>query len=80
MIFKYMQVTLFSVNDFEEANLNNEIGCGSFGTVHKLKSNKDNLDYAAKIIRDYNQDEFLSEIEVISKLCHPTLVRFHGIV
>ena len=77
------QVTIFDATDFEEPTVKNIIGRGSFGVVHKLKRVKDNIYYAVKImVGDSNldiQDKLSSEINVISKLSYPCLLKFHGI-
>ena len=78
-----MNGIIFHHQDFEDATYVNRIGNGSFGIVHKLKRKTDNNYYAVKIINgeDNNElrDDFISEIQVISKLSYPTLLKFHGI-
>ena len=78
-----MEVTIYEVNDFEDPNVHNMIGRGGFGTVHKLKSKKDNIYYAVKIMFGENvitvQDTMMAEVKIISQLSYPTLLKFHGI-
>lgn len=61
------------------------VGSGSFGTVYKVKDNKTGNIYAAKISKIYltqcNDDEVKNierEISIISKLNHPSIIKFIG--
>lgn len=58
---------------------------GEFGMVHKAiyKSTADSkgVEVATKTIKaNQATDDFLKEMEVMSRLIHPNIVQFHGLV
>lgn len=63
----------------------NKIGMGSFGKVYKVKRKKTGKIYSAKIsidsINDTSDDSIknlISEINIISKLNHPCILKYFG--
>lgn len=58
---------------------------GEFGTVYKgiyrRSADSKGIDVAVKTIKaNQATDDFLKEMRVMSKLIHPNIVRFHGLV
>ena len=73
----------FNISDYEFQP--QEIGNGSFSKVYLVRNNKDNQQYAAKVINvgknfDGNEQKmFLRESLILSKLNHHSIVKFFGI-
>ena len=65
------------IRDF---NIENKIGYGGFGTVLKVKNKLDKKEYAVKIINmnSENADIVLREVENLSLLNHPNIIRYFG--
>lgn len=53
------------------------LGCGNFGSVHR--GQWDGAVVAVKILANCNQADVKREIEQMSRLHHPRLVRFYGV-
>ena len=65
--------------------LQNRIGKGSFGKVYKMKKNLSDEIYAAKVLindidslSDDELSDFVRELNIISKLNHPSVLKFIG--
>ena len=81
-ISKEKEEQSFDLNDYI---LQNKIGSGSYGKVYKVKEKKTGLIYAAKIAIEELDENYISdiktlsrEINIISKLNHPSVLRFIG--
>ena len=79
-ISKEKEEQSFDLNDY---TLQNKIGSGSYGKVYKVKEKKTGLIYAAKIAIEELDENYISdiktlsrEINIISKLNHPSVLRF----
>ncbi len=64
-------------NFFEEYELKEKLGEGSYGCVYKVIQKKTNYLRAVKAIKKKNvdKDEFLNEIEVLKTLDHPNIIK-----
>tara|TARA_A100001015_G_C14997032_1_gene716646 strand:+ start:56 stop:1105 length:1050 start_codon:yes stop_codon:yes gene_type:complete len=70
-------VSKFSQN----INFYENIGSGSFGNVFKCFHQLDKNDYAIKIVPVYNdikKDKYIGEVQMMSKLDHPNIVRYYN--
>ena len=76
-------IQIFNLKDFEEPIYPNLIGIGSFGSVYRLKSLKNNDVFAVKILFIQEDEDFIerffSDIHICILLSHPTLLKIHGI-
>ena len=74
---KDMLTTSRFLRDF---NIENKIGYGGFGTVLKVNNKLDKKNYAVKIINmnHENTDIVLREVENLSLLNHPNIIRYFG--
>lgn len=75
--FPVESVSKFSQN----INFYENIGSGSFGNVFKCFHQLDKNDYAIKIVPVYNdikKDKYMGEIQMMSKLDHPNIVRYYN--
>ena len=69
----------YNRNIFHNFKINNIIGSGSFGTVYEITSLIDNCDYALKkTIYSKNYRKWNIEANILSKLNHPNIVRYHS--
>ena len=70
-------VRLKANNFFEEYDLKEKLGEGSYGCVYKVIQKKTNYLRAVKAIKKKNvdKDEFLNEIEVLKTLDHPNIIK-----
>ncbi|OMO66817.1 hypothetical protein CCACVL1_20983 [Corchorus capsularis] len=88
--FKQPNQSVLSINDQEdlyipwsELDLKEEIGAGSFGTVHRAEFR--GCEVAVKILieQDFHAErfrEFLREVAIMKRLRHPNIVLFMGAV
>ena len=60
---------------FEKIEL---IGCGSFSDVYTIKNKETNEIFVAKILKAKNQENFLKEVNILSQLNHPSIMKFIG--
>lgn len=75
----------FEISDYKLTN--HLLGEGTYGKVYIVKNNKENKDYAVKILRiipeigftSENQKIFLRESTILQKLDHKSIVKFIGI-
>jgi serine/threonine protein kinase len=71
---------LLRLNDNETCLVISELGRGTFGQVYLVE--KDNIQYALKIITERTEDKCIGsliEIDVMNRLVHPNIVTSHGI-
>ncbi|KAK1374609.1 putative serine/threonine-protein kinase [Heracleum sosnowskyi] len=80
----YFGVPVFSYKDLEEATQkfdpSKELGDGGYGTVYHGKL-KDGREVAVKRLYENNfkrQEQFMNEIEILTRLRHPNLVLLYG--
>jgi len=68
------------MKNIDEASITiqGQIGKGSFGIVYKANSNEHGI-VAVKTYNDFDREKDLKEIEVLSKLNVPNVIRFYGI-
>ena len=64
-------------NFFDEYDLKEKLGEGSFGTVYKVIQRKTNYLRAVKAIKKkyVDKDEFLNEIELLKTVDHPNIIK-----
>ena len=62
------------------------MGCGSFGSVYKIRSKETQLLYAAKgfvketaYSSENGKESLMNEIEVLRTFDHVNLMKFHGV-
>uniref|UniRef100_H2ZIU4 Tyrosine-protein kinase n=1 Tax=Ciona savignyi TaxID=51511 RepID=H2ZIU4_CIOSA len=67
--------------DFNELDFHSELGSGQFGVV-KLATIRGKQYVAVKIMKEgtMEEDQFIEEAEVMTKLTHPNLVGLYGVV
>ena len=70
-------IRIKSENFFEEYELKEKLGEGSYGSVYKVIQRKTNYLRAVKAIKKKNVDknEFLNEIEVLKTVDHPNIIK-----
>ncbi|KAI4357762.1 hypothetical protein L6164_001690 [Bauhinia variegata] len=80
----YFGVPLFSYKELQEAtnnfDSNRKLGNGAFGTVYYGEL-LDGREVAIKHLYDRNNrrvEQFMNEIEILTRLCHKNLVALHG--
>ena len=63
------------------------LNIGQYGEVYKAdyaRENKSNLTVAVKAIKNYQsqkaRDDFLKEMDIMSKFAHPNIVKLYGLV
>ena len=69
------KVNMSNINFYEN------IGSGSFGNVFKCLHKIDKNNYAIKIVpvyNDVNKQKYMNEVEMMSKLDHPNIVRYYN--
>ncbi|KAK8839971.1 hypothetical protein M9Y10_031688 [Tritrichomonas musculus] len=70
----------FQISDYKQLR---KIGKGCFGEVFKTKNKSTSETFAAKVLSneygdDLNNENFFNELEIMSKLNHPTIVKLQG--
>lgn len=70
------------VNALDDYELQEQVGRGAYGVVHKALNRKTNQFVAIKVMRS-DEDEFeslMKEIDLLKILNHPNIVKYHGFV
>ncbi|XP_048439113.1 serine/threonine-protein kinase CTR1-like [Pyrus x bretschneideri] len=68
---------------WDELNIKERVGAGSFGTVHRAEWNRSDVAVKVLTVQDFHDDqlkEFLREVAIMKRVRHPNVVLFMGAV
>lgn len=68
---------------WDELNIKERVGAGSFGTVHRAEWNGSDVAVKVLTVQDFHDDqlkEFLREVAIMKRVRHPNVVLFMGAV
>jgi serine/threonine protein kinase len=67
------------MGNITDVSIERQIGSGNFGEVYLALAFNKTTKVALKRLKSADAKAFLNEIEVLSQLSHPNVVRFYGI-
>ncbi|KAB2616985.1 serine/threonine-protein kinase CTR1 [Pyrus ussuriensis x Pyrus communis] len=68
---------------WDELNIKERVGAGSFGTVHRAEWNGSDVAVKVLTVQDFHEDQlkdFLREVAIMKRVRHPNVVLFMGAV